>query len=85
VHWCNICNRSVIFCYGLVCSCYATITTDVLLTCVMYMRVCDVCAVQDKTIKKYNKVVGVSFGASILLFIAMTAFPFLTFGANCKG
>jgi hypothetical protein len=43
------------------------------------------CAVQDKTIKKYNKVVGVSFGASILLFIAMTAFPFLTFGANCKG
>ncbi|KAG5192010.1 transmembrane amino acid transporter protein-domain-containing protein [Tribonema minus] len=40
---------------------------------------------KDKTVPKYNTVVGTSFGASILLFVVMTVFPFLTFGGHSSG
>ncbi|CAM9399088.1 unnamed protein product [Phaeothamnion confervicola] len=40
---------------------------------------------KPRGVAAFNKVVGASFGLSIALFVAMTAFPFLTFGRACRG
>ena len=40
---------------------------------------------KNNTISRYNTVVGVSFGISILIFAAVASLGFLTFGANTSG
>jgi len=40
---------------------------------------------KDNTIKRYNTVVGTSFGVSILIFAIVASLGFLTFGSNCSG
>lgn len=40
---------------------------------------------KDNTIERYNKLVSTSFAISILSYVIMAAFGFLTFGANSSG
>jgi amino acid permease len=40
---------------------------------------------KDHTIPRFKVVVAYSFGASSVVYILITAFGFLTFGANCDG
>ena len=40
---------------------------------------------KDNTIPRYNKVVGASFGISILMFCLVAAMGYLTFGASSSG
>jgi len=40
---------------------------------------------QNNTLKRYQTVVGTSFGISLLLFVAVAFFGFATFGTNCAG
>lgn len=40
---------------------------------------------KDNTIKRYNTVVGTSFGVSVLIFALVASLGFLTFGSNCSG
>ncbi|CAN0389927.1 unnamed protein product, partial [Hapterophycus canaliculatus] len=39
---------------------------------------------KDKSVPRFNTVVGSSFAVAITLVVIMTLFPFLTFGGSCK-
>ena len=40
---------------------------------------------ENNTLKRYQTVVGTSFGISLLLFVVVASFGFATFGTNCAG